>query len=73
MSSWSRPTRSWPSNRIRPLAILPGYSIRPMTLRAVTLLPQPDSPTSPRVWPWATANETPSTAWTTPSAVLNWV
>src|SRR5439155_24954890 len=44
-----------------------------MMLRAVTLLPQPDSPTSPRVSPWATANETPSTACTTLSAALNWV
>src|SRR5438046_6218187 len=44
-----------------------------MMLRAVTLLPQPDAPTSPRVSPWATANEKPSTACTTPSAVLKWV
>ena len=31
-----------------------------------TLLPQPDSPTIPSVSPGSTANETPSTALTTP-------
>ena len=37
-----------------------------------TLLPQPDSPTMPSVWPCSTANETPSTALTTPSSVSKW-
>src|SRR5579859_5616133 len=35
----------------------------------VTLLPDPDSPTMPSVSPWATVNDTPSTALTTPSSV----
>src|SRR6185437_8253401 len=36
----------------------------------VTLLPEPDSPTMPRVSPSETLKETPSTARTTPSSVL---
>src|SRR5262249_16175651 len=40
---------------------------------ALTLLPQPDSPTSPSVSPSCTSYVTPSTAWTTPSSVLNCV
>ena len=35
----------------------------------VTLLPQPDSPTTASVSPGATVNDTPSTARTTPSRV----
>ena len=35
-----------------------------------TLLPHPDSPTIPSVSPRSTANETPSTALTTPSSVV---
>jgi len=35
---------------------------------AVTLLPDPDSPTIPRVSPRETWNETPSTARTMPSS-----
>ena len=35
---------------------------------AVTLLPQPDSPTSPSASPRSTWNDTPLTAWTTPGA-----
>ena len=38
----------------------------------VTLLPQPDSPTMPRVSPGATSNEIPLTAWTVPRLVQNW-
>jgi len=38
---------------------------------AVTLFPQPDSPTIPIVSPRRTSNETPSTARTTPSRVKN--
>src|SRR5207253_2104189 len=36
-----------------------------------TDLPEPDSPTSPRVSPSSTAKDTPLTAWTTPSCVTN--
>src|SRR3954453_7150935 len=40
---------------------------------AVTLLPDPDSPTIPRVSPSSRVKDTPSTAFTTPSGVKNWV
>src|SRR5580692_2080418 len=39
---------------------------RPSTSLAVVVLPQPDSPTTPRVCPLSMANETPSTARTVP-------
>ena len=38
---------------------------------AVTLLPEPDSPTMPSTSPRLTVNETPSTACTVPSWVRN--
>ena len=41
---------------------------RPMMESAVTLLPQPDSPTTPRISPRVEVQLTPSTARTTPSA-----
>ncbi len=40
---------------------------------AVTLLPQPDSPTTPSVWPRLIENETPSTALTRPSMTWKYV
>ena len=40
---------------------------------AVTDLPQPDSPTTPRRSPAFTLKETPSTAFTTPSSVEKYV
>jgi hypothetical protein len=43
--------------------------LRPMIDRQVTLLPEPDSPTIPSVWPFSTEKETPSTALTIPSSV----
>jgi hypothetical protein len=42
-----------------------------MTESAVTLLPQPDSPTTPTVLPASTLKLTPSTARTRPSSVSN--
>src|SRR5918911_3533619 len=42
-----------------------------MIERHVTLFPHPDSPTMASVRPLSTVNETPSTAWTMPSSVLN--
>jgi len=39
----------------------------------VTVLPQPDSPTTASVSPGSTEKETPSTARTTPSRVKKWV
>ena len=45
------------------------FALSPMIVRQVTLLPQPDSPTIPSVWPFSTENVTPSTALTMPSSV----
>src|SRR5215831_11196494 len=69
-----RPTRSVPSNRIAPPAIRPGgRGTRPMMLCAVTLLPQPLSPTTPRVRPAKSVKLTPSTARNSPSSVAKCV
>ena len=56
-----------------PLVIVFRRGLRPMIERQVTLLPQPDSPTIPRVFPFSTWNETPSTALTIPSSVRKYV
>ena len=40
--------------------------------KAVTVLPQPDSPTSPRVSPGARSKLTPATALTWPRATAKW-
>src|SRR5450755_1639993 len=46
-----------------------GARSRRRTERAVTLLPQPDSPTRPSVPPSSSRHETPSTARTVPARV----
>ena len=72
MSTGALPSRR--SNRIRPLTmrlVRRGSSRR--TENAVTLLPHPDSPTTPSVSPGCTASDTPSTARTTPSRVVKCV
>ena len=62
---------SRPSSSAWPPTILPGgEGISFMTDRQETDLPQPDSPTSPRVSPWRSSKEMPSTALTIPSSVL---
>ena len=48
-----------------------GARVRPITVSIETLLPDPDSPTTPSIWPGSTESETPSTAFTTPSSVAN--
>ena len=59
---------SRPSNQISPEVISAGgMSSSRMIVRAVTLLPLPDSPTMPRVLPRPSEKETPSTAGTSPS------
>ena len=59
-----------PWKRIVPSTMRPGgEAIRRMIDSDVTLLPQPDSPTTASVSPGATENETPSTARTMPSRV----
>ncbi len=50
-----------------------GGSSTPMIDQPVTVLPEPDSPTSPRTSPRATVKLTPSTAFTTPSRTKKWV
>src|SRR6186997_1270061 len=54
---------SWPSKMMRP----PVGGLSRMIARPVVLLPQPDSPTRPRVSPRSISNVTPSTAWTSPT------
>ena len=67
-------SRSVPSKRIDPETMRPGGSgIRRNIESEVTLLPQPDSPTTPRVSPRRTPSETPSTARTMPSRVKKYV
>src|SRR5689334_17416078 len=44
-----------------------------MIVMAVTLLPQPDSPTTPSVSPLRSEKSTPSTAFTRPSITWKWV
>ena len=58
---------SW--NLMFPDTTLPGSAMRRSTESAVTLLPQPDSPTRPRISPRSIFRSTPSTAFTTPSRV----
>src|SRR5215217_1739929 len=56
-----------------PPTILPGSSINRISDMAVTLLPQPDSPTMLRTSPSLSVSDTPSTAWTVPPSIGKWV
>ena len=70
LRSWSRPERRAGRCRRRrpcPRSRPPGVS--PSSVWVSTVLPLPDSPTMPSVRPLSTLNDTPRTAWTTPSAV----
>ena len=63
-----------PLRRMRPSTMRPGGSgTRRMIDSAVTLLPQPLSPTMARVLPADTLKDTPSTAKASPSSVLKYV
>ena len=62
----SRPSKASRSARTRP-----GASIRPSTPSAVTLLPEPDSPTMPTTSPGATVKLTSSTACSTAPGAPN--
>src|SRR5260221_2263985 len=65
-------TRSRPCQRMRPATMRPGgIAISFNTDIAVTVLPQPLSPTTPRVSPASIARSTSSTACTIPSSVAN--
>src|SRR2546422_5100309 len=64
--------RSRPLKRTRPPTMRPaGGATRRMMLSALTLLPQPDSPTRATVSPSPTSHETLSAARTTPPRVTN--
>src|SRR5699024_5332947 len=58
-------THTWPPT------ILPGRSTSCRIERAITLFPQPDSPTTANVSPRRMVRLTPSTAFTTPSSSWN--
>src|SRR3954469_22446990 len=62
-------SRSLPFQSACPELIVFTRGLRPMIVRQVTLLPEPDSPTMPSVLPFSTWKLTPSTALTTPSSV----
>ena len=62
-------SRFSPPKIASPLEVAFRLLLRPMIVRQVTLLPQPDSPTMPSVFPFSTEKLTPSTAFTTPSSV----
>ena len=47
------------------------FGSRPMAARAVTDLPDPDSPTMPSTSPGAMEKSMPRTAWTVPAFVRN--
>src|SRR4051812_38233617 len=67
------PIRFSPFHIASPLEIVVLRLFIPMIVRQVTLLPQPDSPTIPRVLPFSTLKLTPSTALTMPSSVRKYV
>src|SRR6266567_2394969 len=70
-SAWVSLRRSTPSKRISPPAMRPGgCGTNPMIDSAVTLLPQPDSPTMPSVRPAAIEKLTPSTAGNSPLSTV---
>src|SRR6266567_6413019 len=74
ISASERASRSRPSNRTAPETTRPSLAgSRRIMDSAVTLLPQPDSPTIPTVSPACTDRLTPSTARVMPSSVTNWV
>ena len=63
------PSISSPSSRTEPLTVAALRSTSPITVRNVTLFPEPDSPTTPSVFPRSTEKLTPETACTIPSSV----
>ena len=65
-------SRSEPANRMEPPEIRPGgVATSRRMVRAVTDLPEPDSPTTAWISPGDTSQETWSTARTQPAGVLN--
>src|SRR4051794_234354 len=68
-SSGGSVSRSRPLNSTSPEITVRARLSRPMIARFETLLPEPDSPTMPRVSPRDSVNDTSETAWTMPSEV----
>ncbi len=70
ISSHGSASRFWPFSVISPATMRPGgLGMSRSTLSAVTLLPEPDSPTSPSTSPARTSRSMPSTALATPASV----
>src|ERR687888_1693216 len=69
---WLSFRRSRPSKRAVPERTRPARGRSPSSASAVTLLPQPDSPTMPSVSPGPISNEIPFTACTVPLPVQKW-
>src|SRR5919205_274803 len=69
---WLKPRRSRPSKRAVPERTRPARGRRPSSASAVTLFPQPDSPTMPSVSPGPISKEIPFTACTVPPPVQKW-
>src|SRR5882724_11952524 len=57
-----RPSRSVPAKIKRSAVTRPGQGISPMTASMLTLLPEPDSPTTPTISPESSVMSRPSTA-----------
>ena len=66
-----RVARSRPSKHSWATVTSPGYDTSWATARAVTDLPEPDSPTIPTISPRRTVSDTSRTASTSPSGVGN--
>ncbi len=60
-----RSVTSRPSKQTLPRVMRPGAGVRPSAESIVMLLPEPDSPTTPRVSPACTSSDTPSRIWLT--------
>ena len=71
--SWRNASICAPAGASASSEMRPGFGLRSRIDIIVTLLPEPDSPTTPSVCPGRTSNETPSTALTIPSSVLKYV
>src|ERR671934_1342399 len=69
---WLSRRRSRPSKVAEPERTRPARGRRPRSASAVTLFPQPDSPTMPSVSPGPMSNEIPFTACTVPPPVQKW-
>src|SRR6478735_1140466 len=72
MSSSLSFSRSTPSSMISPLTWALVLRCSPRIAELETDLPEPDSPTMPRVLPRSRSNESPSAALTMPSTVGKW-